>query len=136
MQLPDNEWCLQCSNWVDELHPLSGWCFNCTKKLPTDAATTDYIETERWLNRYANHLEHYLLAGLSFHQAVRFIRDEVRPACLSCGAFIKRGPRESIFCTKNDNCKKARNRYQYLYKQKGLSKPRALDIVITEFNLS
>src|SRR5882762_7420599 len=122
---PELEWCLNCANWVDELHPLTGWCNDCTEDSPVGSTVGIYVQLERYLRNNADHLEHYMLNGKSVYQAVRLVATEVRPSCLSCGDFIKRGPRNSIFCTKNEFCKRVRNRYQYLHKRKGIQRGKA-----------
>lgn len=133
---PELEWCLNCANWVPELHPLTGWCIRCTVESPINSTVGIYIQLERYLDKNADHLEHYMLQGKSIYQAVRLVATEVRPSCLTCGALIKRGPRNSIFCTKNELCRQVRDRYQYLHKRKGLQRGRALALVINEFNLN
>lgn len=125
--MPQLEWCPNCGEPTSRLNNYTGWCPSCSSSDP-------YAQLEIYLENNADHIEHYMAKGNTVFQAVLLIRSDTRPSCLTCGDLLSHAPRHSIFCSKRERCRKASNRYRYLYKQKGLSKSEALAKVSEEFN--
>jgi tRNA(Ile2) C34 agmatinyltransferase TiaS len=125
------EFCPNCGDWVDALIRATGWCRKC------DAANDLLTKTqaERFLEANADHLEHYMLQGSSFDEALSKLRLDVRPICASCGAVIKRAGRNTVFCRKHERCRMAYRRYDYLYRRKGYSKAQALSQTLEEISM-
>lgn len=130
--LPQWEVCPSCGALVESLNDNTGWCANCSESL----VPVVHSQVEAFLTRNADHIEHYLFKGYSVSQAIDNLRHELQQfkTCACCGAVIKRGAPNVIFCRKNKRCRKAVRRYEYLYTSKGHSKAEALAIVLEEFN--
>lgn len=120
-----DEWCPNCGRQTKRLNNYTGWCNDCSTNDP-------YIQVEYFLEKNADHIEHYLAQGKTFFEALVLIREDYRPTCLCCGEFIKRAPRSSQFCTRTAKCRAARDRYHYLHKRRNFTKSQALALVISE----
>jgi hypothetical protein len=110
----NNEVCPNCGAFVEQLDNETGWCDNCTP------VRLRVREQDWWLAEYANELDIKLAEGLTIKEAVSAVADDVRPKCLSCGAQIKHGISknygkrgQTLFCTKNYECRKAQRRFKY-----------------------
>lgn len=126
------EFCPECGEFVLYLDRNTGWCTTCTALINNNTRTA----IEAFLYANADHIEHYILRGKSFNQAIESLRDEIAKyrTCASCGALIKRGGPAAIFCRKTEACRKASRKYVYLYDRKGLTKSQALNEVLATIN--
>lgn len=121
----ENEFCTSCGNWVYQLNTITGFCDDCTNRLPG-------VNVEKWLAEHVEHIEHYERLGLSTYQAIVRVRADLKPICLSCGAVIKRAPRNAIFCRVNPVCRRYSRKYVYYYQEKEMSKAEALAKILNE----
>jgi hypothetical protein len=142
-QESDLDFCPNCghhANLVEE----TGWCPQCTVhhypdlKLCTCGAFFKRnaqadkcwpCRKEEWLEKHADEVEEYLLAGFSLESAKKKVADDIRPICHSCEEPIKGGGRDVLFCNKKPECIKASNSYSAL-KATGLTPDVALDIAL------
>lgn len=126
------EFCIECSNLVEELNEFTGWCNECTKLvMPTcpncgrpsiGNKLCSHCKYILWLTKYADDIERAMATqgiGFSVRKARRIIAEATRPKCYSCGNPIKGGsPGKHFFCTKNPECVKAHNVYEYQHRTK------------------
>lgn len=124
--------CPECGDFVVALDHITGWCRTCTALINRNTRTA----IEEFLEVNADFIEHYMLQGNSVNQAIDLMKAEISRfrTCASCGGFIKRGGRHSVFCRKKPQCRKFSRQYVYLYQNKGLSKAEALSQVLTTIN--
>src|SRR4030095_8692295 len=94
--------CTSCGDFFSstEIVEITGWCKTCS----------GYLEQEHvfelYLSVHADHIEHYISTGLTFREALALLRLERRPVCLSCGGVLDRAPPNTIFCRRNETCRK------------------------------
>lgn len=127
-----NQVCPNCGDFVPTLGRLTGWCKECSKVLDKNTLT----DIESFLLRNADHIEHFLLQGKSFNEAIDSLRHEIAMfrTCACCGGVIQRGSRNSVFCRKTQKCRATARKYVYLYDRKGLTKAEALSQVLETLN--
>jgi hypothetical protein len=109
------EVCSSCGEFVTELDYKTGWCAGCAGK-----------QVRSFLESNADHIEHYILQGLTVGQSISRVAMEVRPVCAVCGKPMQRAKRTAVICRRTPQCRKISRRYVYLHSEKGLSKAEAL----------
>jgi len=136
--------CPNCGEFTDVLLEKTGWCRSCsyfgtgrTSILCDGCGKERYsnpcssCKQTDWLKRNADALERYIIAGLSFREAEKRIREEQSPICVNCGDRIK-GSSDAFFCTKRPECRRAKRIYRYKRDYKKLSIPDALTATIKQ----
>lgn len=145
--LQPDEYCSECCNFVAVLNPSTGWCDECTRKngyeylitlsCPncgrenSDGKICSRCKYELWLGRNADSIELVMAVKvISYRAAERVVLIKNRPICQSCGKPIKGGQKgRHFFCTKNPECVKGHNTYEYHLRTKPQSE--ALTLAIT-----
>lgn len=122
----NEEYCPNCGGWfvLEKFDSYTGWCNACAGVVKS--------QVELFLQRNADHIEHYLLEGLSLSVAISKVRADIRPICVVCGNEIKYASKQAVFCRVTENCRYYQRRYKYLYTSKGLTKPQALAQILQE----
>jgi predicted amidophosphoribosyltransferase len=111
----ESEVCSNCGNFVPQLDTETGWCAGCAGK-----------QVRSFLESNADHIEHYILQGLTVGQSISRVAMEIRPVCAVCGKPMQRAKRTAVICRRTAQCRKISRRYVYLHSEKGLSKAEAL----------
>lgn len=126
VSLNDEEYCPNCGEWYapSVFDYNTGWCNACAGVVRT--------QLELFLQRNADHIEHYLLGGYALSVAISKVRADIRPICVVCGNEIKHASKQAVFCRANDNCRHYARRYKYLYTTKSITKPQALAQILQE----
>lgn len=124
MAMTNKYCCPNCGEFFSSLNEITGFCGKCTNQTKK--------KVELFLEKYADHIEHYIAQGCALPIAIKSVRTENQPRCLSCGVVIIRAPRNSVFCRSNKKCRHYSRKYVYLYREKGLSKAEALAQVSVE----
>jgi hypothetical protein len=100
-------WCKSCS---DAHRGVSVVCSRCNKPRYSDPCSS--CKEDEWLERNADAIERYIIAGLPYKEAKRRVKNEQAPICLSCGDRIL-GTTEAYFCKKRPECKRAKRIYRH-----------------------
>lgn len=124
--IQEEEYCPNCGEWITptEFDLNTGWCNNCAGVVKS--------QLELFLQRNADHIEHYLLEGMSLKLALLKVRADIRPICVVCGNEIKYASKQAVFCTTTQACRYWQRRYKHLYTSKDLTKSQALAQILHE----
>lgn len=140
----DLEFCTECCDFVESLNEHTGWCNSCSERLgyvapscpscgnPTiSGKLCSHCKYVKWLDQNADAIERVMATeGIRIRAAIRIVRVSNRPICQSCGQPIKGGQRgRHHFCTKNPECVKGHNVFEYHLRTK--SREEALELAIT-----
>jgi hypothetical protein len=120
-----SEICPNCGEFVLELNPITGFCFECSPVVASYSVSS-------WLATNGDALDHYIAQGNDLARAIDKVYNRVRPTCVVCAKPISHAPRTAIFCRRTRECRRYSRRYIYLYTRKGLSKTEALAIVLEQ----
>jgi hypothetical protein len=141
LSLPELDVCPECGNFCDApLNESTGWCSDCSPPVCNRCGgprTSDHklcISCQRlqWIERNADQLEEYIALGFTFSEAKRKITSENRAICVVCTSPIPgKHKKNTLFCKKNEECRKARWRYLERVKQ-GKPKAEALEEALRE----
>lgn len=135
-----SELCPSCGNFVDSLLETTGFCETCSNgvgvflvKTPTPSAKAQRLEL--WLRENADIIEDIMLAdNITAKDAIRILAQDAVPVCQVCGDEMPHTtPGRHIFCTKKEECRKARRYYRYLVYEKGIEKDHALRNTLERF---
>lgn len=133
-----NELCPNCGNFVDSLNENTGFCGSCSGVGDSSGFPTPTNKAERlelWLCQNADIIESLMLEErLTAKDAIKKVAQDSVPRCQCCGNEMPHTTAgRHIFCTKNDNCNKARRYYKYLVYEKGIEKDEARKSALERF---
>lgn len=134
------EICPSCGSFADKLNELTGWCIECSPPCCQrcggeliKGTLCQKCAKEQWLAFFADEIEYFLSEGFSYSQAIQEIYNRNRAVCVVCAAPIPgRSQATTLFCAKNEGCRKARRRYHKLVYEKGMTRSLALEQVLVE----
>lgn len=124
------DFCSECSQFVDSINELTGWCDPCSGITPPIRCQRCNRENDnpghkycfacryiRWLEHHADEIEIIMATDrISAAKARRLVHTKGlnQPHCLCCGNRIKGGQiNQHFFCTKTKECRKAHHAYRY-----------------------
>lgn len=122
----DAEYCPNCGEWYapQDFDLNTGWCNTCAGVVKN--------QLELFLQRNADHIEHYLYKGLTLRVAILKVRADIRPVCVVCGNEIKYANKSAVFCRQFESCRYYARRYKHLYSRGDITKPQALAQILHE----
>ncbi len=130
------EVCPSCGAFVDALNS-SGWCNECNPVcarcggvLTSTHKLCIACQREAWLIRNADAIERYMREGQTYTQAKQQVSDDNRAVCVMCGQpVIGKNRNQTLFCTRTEECRRARFRYNYRV-QRGMRQDEALEQIL------
>lgn len=149
--------CPSCGNFVRDINDETGWCLTCSPPscsrchggIHTDGRNgATYVSDseviwksgrwlcrkcirELWVEHNADRIEEFMLIGLSYHQAVRRVKNENRAVCVVCSSPIPgRHRAQTLFCKRTKACRTAKSKYLWKINHYGMSPEDALEEVL------
>lgn len=142
----EQEFCINCTRWVDYLLPNTGWCKECsgvtenTKQVcvrcksvfrtSEGAFICDSCKQVEW----ANEVEQLMVIGrLSYNKAKSLVAKNNQATCLCCGEVMPRATKgRHLFCKSHQKCKSASRRVKHLRLAHYMTHEEALTQVLKE----
>lgn len=105
-------------------------------EIKTPTPTAKQIRLELWLTKHADTIEDIMLAdNITAKDAIRILVQDDKPVCQVCGDEMPHTTAgRHVFCTKKEECRKARRYYRYLVYEKGIAKDHALRNTLERFS--
>jgi DNA-directed RNA polymerase subunit M/transcription elongation factor TFIIS len=135
----NSELCPKCGNLVSELNELTGWCAPCSIHLVCPNCGREYKRGAHCLYcssvkvRYRDRIADLREEGHSASEALKIVRDEIRPLCAICGQPMTRARKESVICRQTAVCRKAYNKFRNK-QRRGIPNDIALQETLREIN--
>ncbi len=120
-----NDFCPSCGRWTDALDWVTGWCAECSPPPASNPTQTSAQFQEEWLEKHADEIEAWMVAGNGLSKAKRLVATYNVPLCHCCGNPIKGGKDNHLFCTTTTACRSSQRRYRTLRERHARQNPKS-----------
>jgi hypothetical protein len=133
------ELCPKCGNLVSDINEKTGWCVPCSVTLVCPKCGREYKRGTHCKYcssvkvRYRDRIADLREEGYSAREALKIVRDEIRPSCAVCGKPMLRARRESIICRQTKKCRRAYSNFRNK-QRRGIPNDTALQETLREIN--